>query len=102
MSTMITNMSNMANINIFRLARLVAGIERRDVAARRACISETTLGRIERGAKIPDPGEVSSMAQVYASEALMNEYCKEICPIGRKLAQAEKGQKNKAVFQAAQ
>ena len=66
-----------------RLARVSAGFATREQAQVSIHISNTCIGRHERGEKPATVDDAITYAQCYQAPDLLMEYCRRACPIGR-------------------
>lgn len=87
----VINMSKVATVgnNIYYKARISAidknkFFSNREDTALFTSINKTKLFNIESGKTDADPEEVIKMAEVYDAPYLINHYCNNICPIGKK------------------
>lgn len=71
------------NMNIYRAARIKAGIWSREAAEAKTNINWRTIERIENNKREPKPDEVLSMAHGYKQTELALTYCQHECPIGK-------------------
>lgn len=60
----------------------------REGASEEIGIERTRLARIELGSLVPYPEEVLLMADAYKAPELLNNYCRNYCPIGKRIAPA--------------
>ena len=72
------------NKNIYQLSREAAGLTREAAGDLLPFMSPDRVERIESEKSAPDPDEVLAMAKCYQDAALINRYCTEECPIGKK------------------
>ena len=72
------------NKNIYQLSREAAGLSREAAGELLPFMSPDRVERIENEKSLPDPEEVLSMAECYRDAGLVNRYCTEECPIGKK------------------
>lgn len=53
-------------------------------------ISSTRLYQIERGLREPHRDELLIMAETYDAPELLEYYCAEMCPVGRRISEIKK------------
>lgn len=90
-------MSNIATktaSNIFYRARCKASTHNEQLSSREGAadimsIDRGRLYRIESGIANPYPEEIHLMADLYNAPELKNYFCKNICPLGEDIPQAE-------------
>lgn len=71
--------------NCLRLARAGAGCRTLAAAACRVPWSESVIGRHERGGPVqPTASDALMYANAYAAPELVMQYCRLMCPIGRR------------------
>lgn len=70
--------------NIFYKARMSKEIPNRVIASEELYINKRRVEEIELEKIKPYPEEVIKMAKVYEAPYLINHYCNNICPIGKK------------------
>lgn len=79
--------------SVFYQARIKASafnenLSSREGASEETGIERTRLARIELGSLVPYPEEVLLMADAYKAPELLNHYCRNCCPIGKRIAPA--------------
>lgn len=72
------------NKNIYQRSREAAGLTREAAGDLLPFMSPDRIERIESEKSAPDPDEVLAMAVCYRDAKLVNLYCTEACPIGKK------------------
>lgn len=78
--------SNVFNSARYDAARFNERMSSREGAAETTGIERSRLARIELGTTSPYPEEVILLADAYNAPELMNYYCTNLCPIGRRIA----------------
>ena len=77
--------STKENKNIYFQSREKAGLTRAQASEKMEYVSESRIEKIESGASLPQPNDVTAMARVYKKPELCNYYCTHECSIGQEL-----------------
>ena len=74
--------------NLYFRSRENAGLTREAASEKMEFMTEDRIERIESAKSAPHPDEVLAMAEAYDDPILVNRYCTNECPIGRKYVTA--------------
>ncbi len=89
-----SNVTAKTSSNVFYKARCEAATHNEQLSSREGAadimsIDRGRLYRIESGIANPYPEEIHLMADLYNAPELKNYFCKNICPLGEDIPQAE-------------
>ena len=71
--------------NIYFRSREEAGLTRAQASEKMEYVSESRIEKIESGATLPQPDDVTAMAKAYKKPELCNYYCANECSIGQEM-----------------
>lgn len=100
-----SNIATKTSSNIFYKARCKASTHNEQLSSREGAadimsIDRGRLYRIERGITNPYPEEIHLMADLYHAPELRNYYCKNCCPLGEDVPEADVNELDRIVIKA--